>query len=129
MSVEFEELAKLRDNPSDEQASRYLLLCSIVLWCGGYLPQLLAVNVMPWGVENIVGSTTLEIGTHLKGQCGLEFLKGGLRVYGQVLAPHIPIDSVSILSWRGATEHSSTRPCFSTHHLLIVFECMYTDCK
>jgi hypothetical protein len=27
MSVEFEELAKLRDNPSDEQASKYYVYC------------------------------------------------------------------------------------------------------
>lgn len=30
MSVEFEELAKLRDNPSDEQASKYMV-CSLLL--------------------------------------------------------------------------------------------------
>jgi hypothetical protein len=35
----------------------------------------------------------------------------------------------TLLSQRGATEHSSTRPRFSTHNLLIVFKCMYTDCK
>jgi hypothetical protein len=34
-----------------------------------------------------------------------------------------------LLSRRGTTEHSSTRPRFSTHNLLIVFECMYIDCK
>jgi hypothetical protein len=28
----------------------------------------------------------------------------------------------TLLSRRGATEHSSTRPRFSTHNLLIVFE-------
>jgi hypothetical protein len=36
MSVEFEELAKLRDNPSDEQASKYLLclflMTVLVFW-------------------------------------------------------------------------------------------------
>ena len=30
MSVEFEELAKLRDNPSDEQASKYIV-CSLLM--------------------------------------------------------------------------------------------------
>jgi len=30
MSVEFEELAKLRDNPSDEQASKYMV-CSLLI--------------------------------------------------------------------------------------------------
>jgi hypothetical protein len=74
MSVEFEELAKLRDNPSDEQASRYFYiycyavvyypkLLTPLLWCGGYLPQLQAVTVMPWSVDSSVASTTLEIGT------------------------------------------------------------------
>jgi hypothetical protein len=30
MSVEFEELAKLRDNPSDEQASKYYVLFKVL---------------------------------------------------------------------------------------------------
>jgi hypothetical protein len=62
---------------------------------------------------------------------------------GRTLTPHpkrflvlIPVNFsrqphkvFTLLSRRGATEHSSTRPRFSTHNLLIVFECMYTDCK
>jgi hypothetical protein len=53
MSVEFEELAKLRDNPSDEQASKYFYFycCPVVyypklliplLWCGYLTPT--AIN-------------------------------------------------------------------------------------
>jgi hypothetical protein len=30
MSVEFEELAKLRDNPSDEQASKYMVCLLLI---------------------------------------------------------------------------------------------------
>jgi hypothetical protein len=35
----------------------------------------------------------------------------------------------TLFSRRDITEHSSTLPRFSTHKLLIVFECMYIGCK
>jgi hypothetical protein len=35
----------------------------------------------------------------------------------------------TLLSRRGATEHSSTRPRFPTHHLLNVSKRISTDCK
>jgi hypothetical protein len=53
MSVEFEELAKLRDNPSDEQASKYLYIYCYALV---YYPKLLIL----WCIDSLLSSDSVN---------------------------------------------------------------------